>query len=101
MYVRDKYKDNIFMAETRSDLAGFDGMQKFNVYPIKKTGKFVTRFYVTDYIPNGKKLTQLSGRGCTFDSRDAAIAHGVEASLYVKTPGNTSNIRNVLKGLAR
>jgi len=101
MYVRDKYKDNIFMAETRSDVAGFNGMQRFNVYHVNKTGKFVTRFYVDDYYPTGTKLDQLTGKGCSHETRDGAIAHGIEVSSLLRVPRNTSNIKNVLTGLKR
>jgi len=39
--------------------------QKFNIYPKGTSGFFVLRFYVDDYMPNGKKHTQravLSGK---------------------------------------
>ena len=69
--------------------------QKFNAYPVYKTGKFVTRFHVDNYL--GGKHKQWCGKGCTFKTQEEAIAFGYRISSSVSVAGDWKAVKQVIE----
>jgi hypothetical protein len=67
-------------------------LQKFNAYPVYKTGKFITRFHVDNY----KTHPQWSGKMCSFDSQEDAIAFGYKIASSVKKAGDFPSIKKLV-----
>ena len=67
-------------------------LQKFNAYTIHRTGKFVTRFHVTNY----KTHPQWSGRMCSFDHMEDAIAFGYKIASSVKKASDFPSIKKLV-----
>jgi hypothetical protein len=68
-------------------------IQVFNAYPIYKTGKFVTRFHVNNY-KHGHP--QWSGKMCSFDNQEDAIAFGYKIASSTKKAGDWPSIKNLV-----
>lgn len=69
--------------------------QKFNAYPVYKTGKFVTRFYVENYMNGTKK--QWCGKGCTFKTQEEAIAFGYKIASSTEKAGDWPSVKKVVE----
>ena len=68
-------------------------LQKFNAYPVLKTGKYITRFHVVNYPPGHP---QWSGKLCSFDSQEDAIAFGYKIASSVKKAGDWPAVKHLV-----
>jgi hypothetical protein len=68
--------------------------QKFNAYVIRKTGKYVARFHVINYM--GGKHKQWCGKGCTFKSQEEAIAFGYRIASSTEFAGDWLSVKKVV-----
>jgi hypothetical protein len=81
--------ENHFFATAR------DGnIQKFNAYPHYSSGKYVTRFYVENYIP-GKN--NWSGKMCTFKNQEDAIAFGYKIASATPKANDFPSIKKLVE----
>jgi myo-inositol-hexaphosphate 3-phosphohydrolase len=74
------------------------GNQKFNCYYRKGTNKYVTRFAVSNYTPNGKKHSDWCGKGCaSFKTQAEAISFGYKICSSLKRINDVQEIKSVVE----
>ena len=74
------------------------GNQKFNCYHRKNTGKYVTRFIVNNYIPNGIKRGNWCGKGCaSFKTHAEAVSFGYKICNSLEQINDVQEIKSVVE----
>lgn len=72
--------------------------QKFTCYHLNNTGKYVTRFVVNNYIPNGSKHNNWCGKGCSsFKTLHEAVSFGYKICRALDKINDVHQIKNVVE----
>jgi hypothetical protein len=81
---------NVFYATSK------DGqIQKFNAYPRYSTGKYATRFYVKT--KSGDNQNWFTGKLCTFEKQEDAIAFGYKIASSVKKANDLTSLKKLVE----